>query len=107
MADKTQATLAQFYRDFVQPDTERVLREISDVRKDVVAWRRDNDRHFDAFYKRLDTIQEEIQSLNAAVKRLEADVAALKRGNVRQELDQIKARIAKLEEQVSEIESQL
>jgi hypothetical protein len=28
MATQTRAILAEFYRDFVQPDTERVLREV-------------------------------------------------------------------------------
>jgi hypothetical protein len=67
MADKTRAILAEFYRDFVQPDTERVLREFSIVREEAAEYRRDNERRFDQLYKRLDTIDAEIQALRAGM----------------------------------------
>jgi len=67
MADETQAILARFYRDFVQPDTERVLREFSVVREEVAGYRRDNERHFDSIYKRIERVESELQSPVAAV----------------------------------------
>jgi predicted nuclease with TOPRIM domain len=109
MATKTRAILAEFYRDFVQPDTDRVLREFSVVREEVAEYRRDNERHFDQLYKRLDTIESEIQALRVAVKRLEDEFATMTadRAELRQEVEQLKGQIAELQKKVEAIEAQL
>jgi peptidoglycan hydrolase CwlO-like protein len=116
MSEELQATLAQVYRDFVQPDTERVLREVAAGREETADFRRDVDSHFDANYKRLRDLESELQSLVAAVKRLETQIAALQRNGeeqaaaraeARHELDQIKNQVAELQEKIAELEAQL
>ncbi|HEV2719348.1 MAG TPA: hypothetical protein VG323_04955 [Thermoanaerobaculia bacterium] len=131
MAEELWQTLTRFHREVIAPDLRDMVDEaLVPLREEIAASRRDNERHFDAIYKRLDTIDSEIQSLRAAVKRLEEDVAVLKadvatlkadvaalklsveseaaaRAELRQELDQIKAQIAELQEKAAQIEAQL
>ena len=109
MADRTQTTLAQFYREFVQPDNERMLREVSAVRGDVAEYRHDNERHFDSIYKRIEDLKSEVLALVAAVKRIEAQLAAqtADRAELRQELALVKTRVGEIEEKIAQIESEL
>jgi SMC interacting uncharacterized protein involved in chromosome segregation len=124
MAEELWQTLTRFHREVIAPDLRTMVDEaIVPLREEIAASRRDNERHFDQIYKRLDTIDSEIQALRAAMKRLETDVAALKadvaalklsseeqaaaRAEFRQELDQIKAQIAELQQKAAQIEAQL
>jgi hypothetical protein len=64
MAEELWQTLIRFHREVIAPDLARIVDEELDLK--LKPFQRDVNRHFDALYKRLDRIDSEIQSLNAA-----------------------------------------
>lgn len=57
MAEELWQTLMRFHRDVIAPDLRTMVDEaIHPLREEIAASRRDNERHFDELYKRLDVI---------------------------------------------------
>ena len=68
MAEELWQTLVRFHREVITPDLRTMVDEALDpLRGEIAASRRDNERHFDELYKRLDVIESEIQALRAGV----------------------------------------
>jgi len=105
MADDLLSVLTRFHREIVLPDIEEVVaKQISPLRDEMLSG-------FDAVFKRLDPLDSEFQSLSAATRRLEGQMASVEQKidkmAVRSELVDLKQRIHALENRVAELESQL
>lgn len=111
MADDLIQTLTRFHREVVMPDVERAIAfKIDPFRDETIS-------HLDAIYQRLGRLEDEYHLLVEAVRRLEermdrveARLGAIEeiiKVEIRNEIDEIKARIAKLQERVAELEAQL
>jgi predicted nucleic acid-binding Zn-ribbon protein len=82
----TLSVLAQFHRDVILPDVERVVGALMDVRLAAV-W-----GHFDAIYQRFERLESEYHMLVAGLLRVEERL-----DRVEQRLDSLDLRVATLE----------
>jgi len=100
--DELLKTLAQFHREIVVPDLERIIDfKIEPLREMVLA-------NFDALWQRLDRLEGEYVLLNAAVQRLETRMAAvdekLDKFALRTDLLELKDRVDQLQRRIDELE---
>ena len=107
MSDDLLQVLTRFHREVVQPDLNQLLDRVSGVEGSLGTLRDEMLTHFDAIYQRFDRLETESQALVAAVRRLETQVAAMAKVDVRRELDEIKARVAQLQERIEQLEATL
>jgi DNA repair exonuclease SbcCD ATPase subunit len=101
MADDLLQVLTRFHREVIAPDLDRRDEKLGTVEQkldDVLT-------HFDAIYHRFDQLESEYQALAAAVGRLERQMEAMPKVDIRREIDEIKARVAQLQERIEQLES--
>jgi chromosome segregation ATPase len=103
MADDLLQVLTRFHREVIAPDLDRRDEKLGTVEQkldDVLT-------HFDAIYHRFDRLESEYQALAAAVGRLERQMQPMPKVDIQREIDEIKARVAQLQERIEQLESTL
>jgi DNA repair exonuclease SbcCD ATPase subunit len=103
MPDDLFHVLTRFHREVVAPDLERRDERLAKVEQKLDEML----GHFDAIYRRLELLSTEYHALVAAVGRLEKPIEAIARVDVRRELEEMKARVAQLQERIDKLESTL
>ena len=63
MAEELWQTLLRFHREIIAPDLRQMVGEELDLKREP--FKRDVNQHFDALYKRLDTIESESRGRSA------------------------------------------
>jgi len=109
----TLSTLAQFHREVILPDIERVVGNA--VEGSERRLRDEMHTLFDSVAQKIDRLETECQLLLAAVRGLEESMASLgaqldridQRMALRSEVEGLKAKIAALQGKVAELEAQL
>jgi chromosome segregation ATPase len=92
----TLSVLAQFHRDVILPDMQRVVRDaVEDLRVEFSG-------HFDALYRRLDRLETEYQMLVAGMRRIEDRL-----DRVEGRLEQVEGRLERVETRLDGVEKQL
>jgi predicted nucleic acid-binding Zn-ribbon protein len=104
-APLTLAVLAKFHQDVFLPDVQRIVGEA------VASLELRMDAKFDAVYQRFDRLETEYQMIVAGLRRVEERLDALAEAQqklaLRSDLQQLKARVDALQEQIREIEGRL
>jgi chromosome segregation ATPase len=95
--------LTRFHREVIAPDLDRRDERLAKVEQKLDEML----GHFDAIYRRLELLSTEYHALVAAVGRLEKPIEAIARVDVRRELEEMKARVAQLQERIDKLESTL
>src|SRR5688500_7006578 len=88
----TLAVLAQFHRQVILPDIERV------VNNAVGQLRLEMDGHFDDVYARLDRLEVEYQAIKEGLRRLEA-----RHDHLETQVLELRTRLGRVEERLEEL----
>jgi chromosome segregation ATPase len=102
----TLAVLAQFHRDVILPDVERVVGALEsrmNARFDDVYG------HFDAVYRRFDRLETEYQMLLAGLRQVEDRLGAVEQrvAGLEERINRLEERVGRLEEGMRRVEERL